>query len=134
MKNSAIAILAILLLAQCSQKDQYDIVIYGGTSAGVVAAVQAADLVDALKGSGAPTLHVVISDGERLFFSLGLNGRQPKLFGGIDFRRLTAAGKRKRVSQSDIKTLDSSMGVECGHYVRIDVNVTRMAKDLPLNR
>ena len=44
MKKSAFAILAILLLTQCSQKEQYDIVIYGGTSAGVVAAVQAARL------------------------------------------------------------------------------------------
>jgi hypothetical protein len=41
MKKSVLAILAIPLLSQCSQKDRYDIVIYGGTSAGVAAAVQA---------------------------------------------------------------------------------------------
>ncbi len=44
MKTSALAIITILLLSQCSQKDHYDIVIYGGTSAGVAAAVQAARL------------------------------------------------------------------------------------------
>ena len=42
MKKLTLSLLGLLLFTQCAYQEQYDIVIYGGTSAGVAAAVQAA--------------------------------------------------------------------------------------------
>lgn len=42
MKKLTLSLFGLLLFTQCSHQEQYDIVIYGGTSAGVAAAVQAA--------------------------------------------------------------------------------------------
>ncbi|MFH1964409.1 MAG: FAD-dependent oxidoreductase [Acidobacteriota bacterium] len=42
MKKLTLSLLGLLLFTQCAHQEQYDIVIYGGTSAGIAAAVQAA--------------------------------------------------------------------------------------------
>jgi len=42
MKKSIVLLFSLFLLTHCSSREQYDIVIYGGTSAGITAAVQAA--------------------------------------------------------------------------------------------
>ena len=44
MKKLFLSLLALCLFAQCTDQEQYDLVIYGGTSAGIAAAVQASRL------------------------------------------------------------------------------------------
>jgi len=90
------------------------------------------ELAGGLRKKGAPELRIIISDGERLYFTLGAKNRKPRLFGGIDFRRL-ASGERKRVSRRELQAVEEKFGgPEGSRYVRVEVNVTRLAKDLTL--
>src|SRR5262245_24536001 len=58
------------------------------------------ELVRSLRADNAPDLRVIVSDGERLYFSLcGAKGK-PKLYGGIDFKKLTE--EKSRVSLSRV--------------------------------
>lgn len=98
----------------------------------VVAQMDNFSLTDGLRKKGAPELHIIISDGERLYFTLGAKNRKPKLFGGVDFQRL-ATGERKRISQQEIQAIEEKFGgPEGSRYARIEINVTQMAKDLPI--
>ena len=90
------------------------------------------DTAESLRKRGAPEMRIIVSDGERLFFSLGAKNKKPKLFGGIDFQQL-ASGDRKRVTQRDLQAVDEAFGgPEGSRYARIEINVTQLAKDLPL--
>ena len=88
-----------------------------------------------LRKKDAPELHIVISDGERLFFTLGLAHARPKVFGGVDFRRLTT-GKMPRVSEKQLgavsKPTSEGSGLGPGERARLEVSVTRIAQELPL--
>ncbi len=91
------------------------------------------DAAESLRKHGAPELRIIISDGEKLYFSLGPKSKKPKLFGGLDFQEL-ASGDRKRVTQRDLQAVDKGFGgPEGSRYARIEVNVTQLAKDLPLD-
>jgi hypothetical protein len=90
------------------------------------------DLVTGLRAPAAPELRIIISDGEQLYFLLGGKNEQAKLFGGIDFQRL-ATGERQRISPRELHPRgDSFGGPEGSRYTRLEVDVTRLAKDLPL--
>jgi len=90
------------------------------------------ELVTALRAQAAPELRIIISDGERLYFLLGGTTAKPKLFGGIDFQRL-AAGDHKRLAPQELRPRgDGFGGPEGSRYARLEVDVTRLAKDLPL--
>lgn len=90
------------------------------------------DLAEGLREKEAPELRIIISDGEQLYFTLGLKGQKPKLFGGIDFQKLATSGGRKGVSQRGLQALEAFGGPEGSRYARVEVDVTRLAKDLPL--
>jgi hypothetical protein len=90
------------------------------------------DAADSLRKRGAPELRIIISDGERLYFSLSSKNKRPKLFGGINFPQL-ASGGRKRVSEREANVMKGGFGgPEGSRYARIEINVTQLAKDLPL--
>lgn len=113
----------------------------------VAGEIQGFDLVDGLRAKDAPDLRIIISDGKRLYFSLGTTAATPKIFGGLDFRGLTTkkvkpGGRRKE----KITARDLDMGAAVGptfppaefggpegsKHARIEISVTRIAKDLPL--
>ena len=89
-------------------------------------------LAEGLRRRGGPELRIIISDGECLYFTLGVGKRKPKLFGGIDFKQLTSSSKRGRVSRHDLQALDTFGGPEGSRYARVEIDVSRLAKDLPL--
>jgi DNA-binding transcriptional MerR regulator len=102
------------------------------------------DLVRSLRERNAPDIRVIISDGRLLYFSLNVSGATPKLFGGLDFQSLaTRKGKpatfRKEINsaRSDTPKPESDRsefgGPEGSKHARIEVSVTRIAKDLPLD-
>jgi hypothetical protein len=88
-------------------------------------------LTEGLRKKGGP-LRFIISDGECLYFTLGIGNRKPTLFGGIDFRQLTSQGKRTRVSKHNLQALEKFGGPAGSRYARVEIDVSRLAKDLPL--
>jgi DNA-binding transcriptional MerR regulator len=89
-------------------------------------------LTEGLRKKGGPELRIIISDGECLYFTLGTGDEKPKLFGGIDFRQLTSSGRRTRVSRQDLRALEKFGGPEGSRYARVEIDVSRLARDLPL--
>jgi hypothetical protein len=97
-------------------------------------------LPDGLKAGGAPDLRAIVTDAGRLYFSIGPEGGDGKLYGGIDFGRVTAASRSKRRSRTkgagpslDLPALD---GRRLAHdaKARVEVSVTRIARGLDLGR
>jgi DNA-binding transcriptional MerR regulator len=106
------------------------------------------DLVGGLRNKNAPDLRIIISDGRRIYFSLGVGTGTPKLFGGLDFQNI-AIRKAKPKMSGKVKTLIEEIGngktlkpttlptefggPEGSKHARIEISVTRIAKDLPLD-
>lgn len=105
------------------------------------------DLFRSLREKNAPDLRIIISDGRQLFFSLATGAGSPKLFGGLDFQNLaTMKGKpptfrKEKISvRGTIKSETLRQGIspsefggpEGSKHARIEISVTRIAKDLPL--
>ena len=106
------------------------------------------DLIHSLRGKNAPDLRIIISDGRLLYFSLGVGVGDRKLFGGLDFHRL-ATKKTKPTTIRKEKIAANEFGKEVIHkpaspalefggpegskHARIEISVTRIAKDLPLD-
>ena len=100
-------------------------------------------LPDSLTEPRAPELRVIISDGRTLFFALHPTEGAAKLFGGIDLETLDLEGATVsgRISRK-LKAVKPGKGVpevlfgpkgesERG---RIEISVTRLAKDIPKTR
>jgi DNA-binding transcriptional MerR regulator len=83
---------------------------------------------------GSPELRIIISDGERLYFALGESNKRPKLFGGVDFKRILS--ERPRVTFKELPSAAKGSGEwgsqEGTKHARIEVNVTAIAKELSL--
>lgn len=90
------------------------------------------ELTEGLRRKGGPELRIIISDGECLYFTLGLKGHKPRLFGGIDFRQLTSKPKRKRAPSRNVSDVRKFGVPEGSRYARVEIDVTRLAKDLRL--
>jgi len=102
-------------------------------------------LPESLQTDGAPDLRVVISDGRRLYFTLGLNGRQAKMFGGIDLDALKTRKKERGSPRPKLKLVKPSAsgsdgdragefgGPESSRYTRAEISITRIAQDLALD-
>jgi DNA-binding transcriptional MerR regulator len=106
------------------------------------------DLIHSLQGKNAPDLRIIISDGRLLYFSLGVGAGDRKLFGGLDFHSL-ATKKIKPTTIRKEKIAANEFGKEVIHksaspasefggpegskHARIEISVTRIAKDLPLD-
>jgi hypothetical protein len=107
------------------------------------------DLVRSLRQKNAPDLRILVSDGQLLYFSLGVGDGIPKLFGGLDYRGLATkkskpgTRRKEKITANEIgkrvtpkpATLPSEFGgPEGSKHARIEISVTRIAKDLPLDR
>ena len=87
-----------------------------------------------LREKDAPELQIIISDGKRLYLSLCLRNKKPKLYGGVNFTRLLKG--KPRVTSMDLQEVPKSAGALDGpegtKHVRIEVSVTAIARDLPV--
>jgi DNA-binding transcriptional MerR regulator len=89
-----------------------------------------------LRTSRAPDLRALLTDAGRLYFSLGVEGGKPKIYGGIDFSVLTSSTQTRRRSKSkrqgkparDLVAVRAEPKDEA--KARIEVSVTRIAKEL----
>ena len=114
----------------------------------VASEIRAFDMIRSLRDKNAPDLRIIISDGRLLYFSLGVGAGDRKLFGGLDFHRL-ATKKIKPTTIRKEKIAANEFGKEVIHkpaspasefggpegskHARIEISVTRIAKDLPLD-
>ena len=98
-------------------------------------------LPDSLRISKAPDLRAVISDGSKLYFTLRTGTSTPKIYGGVDLRRLSPLrAKRSEIQQKLAGPTKPGRRVtlrDFGHpegsdHTRIEVSITRIARDLKL--
>jgi DNA-binding transcriptional MerR regulator len=99
-------------------------------------------LPESLRGAAAPDLRILISDG-RLYLSLGTGKVAPKVYGGIELRRLTSgktsigelqralvplpSPKRRHVSNG------AGLGAQDGEtHARVEISITTIAQELRL--
>jgi DNA-binding transcriptional MerR regulator len=96
-------------------------------------------LANSLREDRAPDLRVIISDGRRIYFSLGTAGDQPKLFGGIPLDQLegdTPAwnGRIDAVRfRRNARNGTAGLGPEHSQYGRLELCVTAIARALPVD-
>lgn len=101
-------------------------------------------LPESLRIEDAPDLRVLISDGRRLYFTLGAGTEPPRVYGGIDLEELkepkTAVRPRPRlrlVKPSEptggASGGDDFGGPERSRHTRVEVSISRIAQDLPLD-
>lgn len=102
-------------------------------------------LPESLRVEDAPDLRVVIGDGRRLYFTLGVGGRAAKVYGGIDLDALKARTKEGASVRPKLKLVkpegagsDGSEagefgGLEGSRHTRLEISITRIAQDLPLD-
>jgi hypothetical protein len=94
-------------------------------------------LPEGLRQPRAPDLRIVITDGGKLFFTLGKGNARPKAYGGLDVGELQSAGKtgqRRGYASIRSKLPPARLPVRGGNaQARVEVNVTRVARDLLLN-
>lgn len=91
-------------------------------------------LVTGLIGDAAPDLRVIISDGHRIFFSLGRAGTTPKLFGGISIDELSGHGDESTIGIVDDRAACNGFGgPEGSTFARSEISLTAIAEALPLD-
>lgn len=94
-------------------------------------------LPDSLRTRGSPDLRIIVSDGDAIYFSLSQGGKKPKLFGGVSLDRLvedeaaTVRGAGRPVTGAG--GAGTFGGPERSRYTRLEVSVTQVARDLPLD-
>lgn len=92
-------------------------------------------LVTSLAGADAPDLRAIISDGQRIFFSLSQGGKAPKLFGGISIDGLSRDGARDAATIAIVDghgTGEAFGGPEESRFARSEISVTAIARALPI--
>ena len=92
-----------------------------------------------LRGAGAPDLRVILEEG-RLYLTLGTGQNTPKVYGGVDLKKL-GRGKNKK-SAADLQralVLRTPSGRKTGHgangeigVARVEMSITRIAQELRL--
>lgn len=95
-----------------------------------------------LRGAGAPDLRVILEEG-RLYLTLGTGQNTPKVYGGVDLKKLGRDKSKK--SAGDLQrglVLRTPSGGKTGHGVngelaessvaRVEMSVTRIAQELRL--
>jgi hypothetical protein len=81
-------------------------------------------LPESLSGTRSPDLRAILRGGRRLYFSLGLKGKKPRIFGGIDVRGLRSS---RAISLEEAGDPDS---VEGSSDASFELNVTEVARKL----
>jgi len=108
----------------------------------VASSIPGFGLPESLRKTDAPDLRVVIGDGRRLYFTLGPRGSLPRVYGGLDLDDLLASEKglpaleRKLApgkKPSEVANGEGLGGPEGSRHVRLEVSVTRIAQDLPID-
>jgi hypothetical protein len=102
----------------------------------VAAEIPGFDLSQGLRGSGGIDLRAVIGDGERLYFLLGQQGRDMRLFGGVDLK--AAASVKPAALASRLKPLPRAAAGTPGRfgrpedscYVRVEIDISQIARVL----
>ena len=104
-------------------------------------------LAHSLKEKMAPDLRIILSDGKRLYFSLGAGSGKPKLYGGVVIPhslsskslagylqriRVTSEDTHRKIGNSKPAATDKFGEPEGSKHTRIEVSVTRIAKELQL--
>lgn len=90
-------------------------------------------LPEGLRGESAPDLRVVLSDGTTLFFLLGQRSQKPKVFGGVALERGEQRPARGTLRAVPADT-DGTFGEpEGSRYTRLELSITRIAQDLPID-
>lgn len=91
-------------------------------------------LPESLRGAGAPDVQALIRDG-RLHMTLGMGKGAPKVYGGIDLRKLasgkTSTGELQRALRH-VAHGDERGGPEGNTHARVEISITRIAQELRL--
>ena len=92
-----------------------------------------------VRGAGAPDLRVILEEG-RLYLTLGMGQNTPKVYGGVDLKKL-GRGKNKK-SAGDLQralALRTPSGRKMAHgangeigVARVEMSITRIAQELRL--
>ena len=100
-------------------------------------------LPESLRGAAAPDLRAIISDG-RLYLSLGTGKDVPKVYGGIDLRRITSGKATIGDLQRALIPLPfpkpprrrgrngEGLGTPDGMHARVEISITSIAQELRL--
>jgi DNA-binding transcriptional MerR regulator len=101
-------------------------------------AVADVPLAERLRGSGAPELRVILSDGKDIFFSLARAGKKASLFGGVPVDAVVRRGStwngtvEQRVTR--VTGGNHPFGApEGSEFARMELSVTSVARALPLD-
>lgn len=93
-----------------------------------------------LRTGRAPDLRALVTDEGRLYFSLGRGSASSKLYGGVDFAQLAGSRRTRRRSRARtggpdlaLPALPAARSAEMAK-ARVEVSVTRIARDLDLGR
>lgn len=98
-------------------------------------------LPESLRDPQAPDMRVVIGNGRRLYFTLGASGSPPKVYGDLDLRELDASRMSPRAIERELASPKPSAssgtsqqfgGPEGSRHARVEVSITRIARDLRL--
>jgi len=102
-------------------------------------------LPESLRAKGAPDLRVVIGDGRRLYFTVATGAKAPKIYGGIGLNELKRLKKTPSRSRPKLRLVEPAVtartsssssdfgGPEGSRHTRVEISVTRIAQDLPLD-
>ena len=103
--------------------------------------IPAFSLPYSLRGAAAPDLRVILKEG-RLYLTLGMGKSTPKVYGGVELKKLGRDKSRKAGDLQRALVLRTSSGRKTGHGVngefgessvaRVEMSITRMAQELRL--
>ena len=100
-------------------------------------------LPGSLREGHPPDIRLIISDEARLYFTLAQAGSTPKVYGGLDLREVASSETRPRdldralaqAKAPEPKPTPSGLGgPEGSRWVRLEVSLTRIARELGLER
>lgn len=97
-------------------------------------------LPESLREKDAPDLRVIVSDGSTIYLSLGGPRAEAKLFGGIALDQITG-DTPPPIRAAEVASPASGKGAgangfggpEASRFVRLELSVTEIARDLPLD-
>ncbi len=97
-------------------------------------------LPESLREDRAPDLRIIVSDGSTIYFSLGRPGGETKVFGGVSLDQITG-DKPASMKAATIAAMPAGKGAgangfggpEGSRFVRLELSVTEIARDLPLD-